>query len=125
MRVLIADDNDSVRRITARALRHAGADSLQILEASDGTMALEMIQNHHPDLVLCDLNMPEMSGMEVLQHLRVSGNSVRFGLVTGDEDPLLRQRALQAGAGFVLVKPFAAQEIRTLMRTAEPASLDV
>lgn len=115
MRILIVDDSRSMRLIIARAIRHTGQGDLQILEAVDGPTALAMAEQHRPDVMLCDLNMPAMSGMEVLQQLRALGNPVRFGLITADADAELWRRAREAGAMFVLLKPFPIDAMNSLM----------
>ncbi len=66
-RILVIDDEPALRRMLSRALASAGHF---VLEAQDGRAGLGAIQEHHPDLVLCDVNMPEMSGFELLQAVR-------------------------------------------------------
>jgi len=66
-RILVIDDEPALRRMLSRALASAGHF---VLEAKDGRLGLDAIRQHHPDLVLCDVNMPEMSGFELLQAVR-------------------------------------------------------
>jgi len=110
MNVLIVDDSKAMRCIIARALREMGVPS-PYLEAENGRAALETIAASGPDFVISDLNMPEMSGMQLLQTLRESGDATPFGFVTSEASPQLRQEAAEAGASFVVTKPFTAANL--------------
>ena len=98
MRILIVDDSKAMRMIVRRTLRQAGFEGLDELEAANGKEALSIVEARSPDLVLSDWNMPEMSGLELLQELKGRGNSVKFGFVTSESTPDMRAAALQAGA---------------------------
>lgn len=65
--VLIVDDSNTMRKIVSRALRQAGIDFSEILEASDGQEALDVLANNTVDVVLSDINMPNMTGLEFLK----------------------------------------------------------
>jgi len=65
--VLIVDDSNTMRKIVARSLRQAGIDFDQILEAGDGQEALDVLGVNKVDVVLCDINMPNMTGLEFLK----------------------------------------------------------
>ena len=65
--VLIVDDSNTMRKIVSRALRQAGIDFSEILEAADGQEALDVLANNTVDVVLCDINMPNMTGLEFLK----------------------------------------------------------
>lgn len=65
--VLIVDDSNTMRKIVARSLRQAGIDFDQILEAGDGQIALDVLGANKVDVVLCDINMPNMTGLEFLK----------------------------------------------------------
>ena len=108
MKILIADDSRVMRQIVIRTLRQAGYDGHDIVEAEDGADALSKIGSEQPDLVLSDWNMPNMTGIECLQALRSSGSSVPFGFVTSEGSPEMRERAANAGALFLIAKPFTA-----------------
>lgn len=115
MKILIVDDSRAMRFIVARALRQAGFDAHEIRYASNGREALEAIEASAPDLVLCDWNMPEMSGMELLEALNERGLKRRFGFVTSESNSAQRKQALEAGADFILGKPFTPEKLgRTL-----------
>jgi len=107
MRILIVDDSKAMRAIVRRALRQADLGDHSIEEATNGREGLSFIQQSPPDLVLCDLNMPEMSGLELLRTIKQDGLNPRFGFVTSEATPELRNEASKAGALFVITKPFS------------------
>lgn len=109
MKILIVDDSKAMRMIVKRTLRQAGFGDASVSEAADGKQGLEAIRANQPDLVLCDWNMPEMSGMELLQALRAEGNAVHFGFVTSEGTAEMRSLASQASAAFLIAKPFTPE----------------
>lgn len=112
MKILIVDDSRVMRQIVTRTLRQAGFSGHDLVEATDGHEGLRAVQQHAPDLVVCDWNMPEMSGLELLQTLRAQGLMVPFGFVTAESSPEMARRATDAGALFVITKPFTAETFR-------------
>lgn len=109
MKVMIVDDSSAMRMIVKKTLRQAGFDGLDITEASDGVDALGKIAEVAPELILCDWNMPEMNGIEVLKNLREDGNTVKFGFVTTESTAEMRTAAREAGAQFLIAKPFTPE----------------
>ena len=112
MKILIADDSRVMRQIVIRTLRQAGHGGHDIVEAENGREALEMVHAEAPDLVLSDWNMPEMNGIDMLHALRASGQTVPFGFVTSEGSPEMVARAEQAGAMFVITKPFTPESFQ-------------
>ncbi len=106
MRVLVADDSKAMRMIVIRTLRQSGVEIDEIREAVDGADALAAVPDFRPDLILSDWNMPNMTGIEFLTALRGGGDTTLFGFVTSESNPEMKDRALAAGAGFLLTKPF-------------------
>ena len=106
MKILVTDDSRVMRQIVIRTLRQAGYDDHDIIQAENGREAFEMVGSEQPDLVLSDWNMPEMSGIECLEALRASGSRVPFGFVTSEGSPEMRAKAANAGAIFLIAKPF-------------------
>ena len=106
MKILVTDDSRVMRQIVIRTLRQAGYDDHDIIQAEDGREALQMVGSEKPDLVLSDWNMPNMTGIECLQALRSSGSTVPFGFVTSEGSPEMRAKAADAGALFLIAKPF-------------------
>ncbi len=112
MDVLVVDDSKAMRLIVKRTLRKVGFSSLSVREAANGKEGLAAVLEAQPDLVLCDLNMPEMNGMEFLRTLREEGNKVKFGLVTSESAAEVRREAMDAGVSFLVVKPFTAEALQ-------------
>lgn len=110
MNILIVDDSAAMRIIVQRALREAGFEGHNISEAEDGAVALEKVMEEEPDLILCDWNMPNMNGPELLQALNNEGCEAVFGFVTTEATPAMRDKANQLGADFLISKPFTAQD---------------
>jgi two-component system chemotaxis response regulator CheY len=108
MKILIVDDSKVMRMIVHRTLRQAGFRGHDVAEAVDGADALEQIREDPPDLVLCDWNMPKMSGIELLEALRAAKVDLTFGFVTSEGTAEMRSRAQDAGARFLISKPFTA-----------------
>lgn len=112
MLVVVADDSRVMRQIVIRTLRQAGYDWWEIEEAENGVAALEKIREIKPDFVLSDWNMPEMTGIELLRNLRGEGNQTPFAFVTSEGSAAMRAQAEQAGALFLISKPFTADVFR-------------
>ena len=108
MKVLIVDDSKAMRMIVQRSLKQAGYVDAHILEASNGIEALQVIDNDAPDFVLSDWNMPEMKGIDLLKTLRANGNNIRLGFITSESSTEVLRAATDAGAAFVITKPFQA-----------------
>lgn len=112
MKILIVDDSKAMRMIVRRTLRQAGYGNHDIEEAENGREALDKIRGAAPDLVLSDWNMPEMTGIELLEQLGADGPKVKFGFVTSEGTPEMRARATGAGALFLIAKPFTAENFQ-------------
>ena len=115
MKILVADDSRVMRQIVIRTLRQSGHGGHDIVEAENGQQALDMVRSESPDLVLSDWNMPEMNGIDVLQALRTSGCQVAFGFVTSEGSEEMRTRAAQAGAAFLIAKPFTPESFEAAL----------
>jgi two-component system chemotaxis response regulator CheY len=112
MRILIVDDSKAMRLIVTRTLRQAGFAGHDIVEAVNGADALDACRETEPDLVLCDWNMPEMNGFDLLVSLRSAGVQVPFGFVTSESSAGMREQAESAGAMFLISKPFTAEDFQ-------------
>ena len=109
MKVLVADDSRVMRQIVMRTLRQAGYGHVAVVEAANGAEALSVMAEEQPDLVLSDWNMPEMTGIELLRSLRSQGDETPFGFVTSEGSAQMRTTAADAGAAFLIAKPFTAE----------------
>ena len=121
MRVLVVDDEPAVRESLSRSLRFEG---YQVELASDGYSALDALRTGHHDLVILDVMMPGLDGLETCRRLRVSGDRVPVLMVTARRTVGDRVVGLDAGADDYVVKPFAPEEllarVRALLRRADP-----
>ncbi len=95
--------------IVRRELRKAGYED--VTEAENGAAALQTISAGGIDLVLSDWNMPDMNGIELLTALRAAGDDLVFGFVTSESAPDVRARAFEAGASFIITKPFNSEDL--------------
>lgn len=111
IRALVADDSRVMRQIVIRTLRQAGYD-WEVREAADGAEALEAVRQDEPDVVLSDWNMPNLTGIELLGRLRQEGFGTPFGFITSEGSPEMREAAAQAGALFLIAKPFTPEAFR-------------
>jgi two-component system chemotaxis response regulator CheY len=109
MKILVVDDSPAMRMMVVRTLRQAGFGGHDIDQAEDGQIALGKIREATPDLVLVDWNMPNMTGIELLEALRAEENNVTLGFITTESTAEMRKRAADAGASFLIAKPFNAE----------------
>ena len=106
-RILICDDDPVVHESLGIYLK---AEHYEALSAMDGREALEMAQNEHPDLIILDLMMPEMSGTEVCREIRKTSN-VPIIMLTAKGEEIDRILGLELGADDYIVKPFSPREV--------------
>jgi two-component system chemotaxis response regulator CheY len=111
MKVLIVDDSKAMRMIVMRTLRQAGFDA-SVTEAVDGIDALQKARAGSFDVVLSDWNMPQLDGLGLLKALRDNGDFTRFGFITSESNPDMTTLAVEAGAAFVITKPFNEDTVR-------------
>ncbi len=118
MKFLIVDDSKAMRMIVLRTLRQTGYGSHTFVEADNGAHALAQIKQDQPDVVISDWNMPEMNGLELLQNVRSANLAVKFGFVTSEANPEMRQKAAAEGALFFVTKPFTAEAFQDALDKA-------
>jgi CheY-like chemotaxis protein len=106
MKFLIVDDSAAMQTIVRRSLEKAGYKDNDFKMAGDGLQALEIIRDWEPDLVITDWHMPNMSGLELLKEVQSQMLDIKVGLVTAETNPKRVIEAREAGAVFVLHKPF-------------------
>ena len=106
-RILVVDDDAGVREMLVEYFEKAGFDALQV---GDGISCLAAYQDFHPDLVVLDLMLPEMDGIEVLRELRRMGN-VPIIVLSGRGDEVDRVLGLEMGADDYITKPFSVREL--------------
>lgn len=114
IRALIVDDSSVMRKIVERCLRQAGMDLGQVLEASNGAEALALVNENTFDLILSDINMPVMDGLEFIRHLKEmeSAKGIPIVMITteGGEKSVLE--ALSLGAKGYIRKPFTPDQVK-------------
>ncbi len=107
--VLIVDDNDMTREILRVILRHDGYNVIG--EALDGDAALEMATRLKPDIILLDVVMPKVSGIEALKSIRMVMQDVFVLMVTASTDQEVVSEAVKSGISGYIIKPFNAKKV--------------
>jgi YesN/AraC family two-component response regulator len=122
LKVLIADDILEARRGTRLMLAmHPGVEVIAI--AQNGQQAVELAIKHQPDIVLMDLNMPEMDGIAAMQQIRQARPEIIFIVISGEDDAKIKKAAIDAGALDFLQKPFMFDDLDMSLRRAARAWL--
>ncbi|MCZ9300116.1 response regulator transcription factor [Corynebacterium marquesiae] len=124
MKILVVDDEQAVRESLRRSLRFNG---YEVLTANDGLEAVETVRAENPELVILDVMMPNMDGLEVCRTLRSEGWDRPILVLTARDGVSDRVAGLDAGADDYLPKPFALEEllarVRSLVRRASADSI--
>jgi CheY-like chemotaxis protein len=108
VKVLIVDDEEELRVILSEQLRHHG---LEVLEASNGLEGLWHLKHENPDVIVLDLTMPRLGGLEALKRIHTFDPELRVIVLTGTEDPAQHQRARSLGASEVYTKPYDLEQL--------------
>src|ERR1700733_13833768 len=114
LKVLIVDDSSVMRKIVERALRSAGLDLSEVLEAGNGAEGLTAVETGGLDLILSDINMPVMDGLEFLRNLSkiASANGVPVVMISTEGNEARVVEALPLGARGYLRKPFTPEQVK-------------
>jgi two-component system, chemotaxis family, chemotaxis protein CheY len=115
VKVLIVDDSSVMRKIVERSLRQAGLELTQVLEAGNGAEALALLHANSIDLILCDINMPVMDGLEFIKQLAGVENAkaVPVIMITTEGSEAHVVQALSSGARGYIRKPFTPDQVKT------------
>ncbi|SRR5581483_3975814 len=114
IRALIVDDSSVMRKIVERSLRQAGVEMSGVFEAGNGAEALAVLADNKVDLILCDINMPVMDGLEMVKQLPAVPNAkgVPVVMITTEGSESHVVQALSAGARGYIRKPFTAEQVK-------------
>ncbi|ABF41921.1 response regulator receiver protein [Candidatus Koribacter versatilis Ellin345] len=114
IRALIIDDSSVMRKIVERSLRQAGVALSQVMEAGNGAEALNLLRSNPVDLILSDINMPVMDGLEFVRRLKAEGLAANAPVVMitteGSESQVVQ--AVSSGARGYIRKPFTADQVK-------------
>jgi two-component system chemotaxis response regulator CheY len=114
IRTLIVDDSSVMRKIVERSLRQAGLDPMVVYEAGSGVEGLEVLRTKEVHLILSDINMPSMDGLEFLRQLRAQNlaPNVPVVMITTESSEEHVKQAILAGAQGYIRKPFTAEQVK-------------
>ena len=114
VRALIVDDSSVMRKIIERALRQAGLNSLVAFEAGSGIEGLDLLKTKQFDLILSDINMPSMDGLEFVRQIRDQdlARGVPVVMITTESSEEHVKQAILAGAQGYIRKPFTAEQVK-------------
>jgi two-component system KDP operon response regulator KdpE len=115
VRILVIDDEPAIRRFLRTSL---GAEGYDVLEAEDGETGLAMLRRNAVDLLVLDLGLPGMDGLEALRRLRDSGSSLPVIVLSSRTDETGKVKALDLGADDYVTKPFGTDELLARIRAA-------
>ena len=114
IRALIVDDSSVMRKIVERSLRQAGLDPLVVYDAASGIDGLEVLKSKQVDLILSDINMPSMDGLEFLRQIKAQNLApgVPVVMITTESSEEHVKQAILAGAQGYIRKPFTAEQVK-------------
>ena len=117
--VLIIDDSNTMRKIVTRSLRQAGFEFDKILEAGDGQEALQVLAGEKVDLILSDINMPNMDGVEFLRNKTADDalKGIPVVIITTESGSDILKEALALGAAGAIKKPFTPDQVQAVLGT--------
>ena len=114
--VLVVDDDEMVRRLVRTVLE---ADDYHVIEARGGDEAFEVLESSDPALVVLDVMMPGMDGVEICR--RLDHGALKVIMLTARDDPALETACMEAGADAFLTKPFSSVRLLDLIERLVPA----
>ncbi len=114
VRALIVDDSSVMRKIVERSLRQAGIELEKVVEAGNGAEALGVLRDNPVDLILCDINMPVMDGLEFVRQIGSveSAKGIPIVMITTEGSESHVVQALSAGARGYIRKPFTPDQVK-------------
>lgn len=120
VRILVVDDNDKIRKLMEIYFRREG---FEVLHAQNGLIALELLDEHHIDLIIADIMMPEMDGYELTRELRQARLDLPILMITAKETYSDKKQGFETGADDYMTKPVDMEEmvlrVKALLRRAK------
>jgi two-component system KDP operon response regulator KdpE len=116
LRVLVVDDEPAILRFLRAGL---GSQGYLVLEAETGQKALEAVRNRRADIMVLDLGLPDIDGLEVIKRVRDTGSAVPIIVLSSRNDEAAKVRALDFGADDYVTKPFGVDELLARVRAAQ------
>ena len=111
-KILVVDDEKSIREFLTILLQQ---EQYEVVTAASVQEGIDALTSNHPDLVMCDLKLPDGTGLEVLQHARDHQIATPFIIITAHTTPQHALEALRAGAAEYLSKPFNVDDLKTIL----------
>ena len=114
IRALIVDDSSVMRKVVERSLRHAGIELQQVFEAGNGAEGLQVLKDNTVDLILSDINMPVMDGLEFVKQIGdlESARTTPVVMITTEGGEAHVMQALSHGAKGYIRKPFTPEQVK-------------
>ena len=122
-KIMLVDDAAFMRMTIKNVLTKMGYTNL--LEAADGAQAVEMYEKEHPDLVIMDITMPNMDGIQALQAIKAKDPGAKVIMCSAMGQEAMVVQAIKEGAMDFIVKPFKAEQIVQALNRAFPSSAEV
>ena len=114
-KILIVEDEEKIARFVELELVHEG---YEVIKAFDGRTGLDLALSEHADLIVLDVMLPRLNGLEVLRRIRKEGNTVPILLLTARDAVMDKVSGLDAGADDYITKPFGTSELLARIRTS-------
>jgi two-component system chemotaxis response regulator CheY len=115
MTILIVDDSATMRMIVVKSLRLAGFDTATVIEASGAKEALQKLAAGGIDIMLSDVNMPDITGIELVKVVKAKMKNLPVIMITTESSPEMKEEMLKAGASGIITKPFPPEELQKVI----------
>jgi len=115
-KILVTEDSPTMRSLLVAAIE--AMDGYRVIEASSGFDALRLLPREHVDLIITDINMPDINGLELISYVRDNPNyrAIPLFIISTEGSERDRERGLSLGADEYLVKPFQPEKLQQLIR---------
>lgn len=120
-RVVIADDEETIRNGLKRLIESYELDLSVIATAQDGEEAIEVIKKYHPEIILMDINMPFMNGLEIIEKVRETDRDAKIIIISGYSQFEYAQKALELGVFSYILKPINYRDFKNILLKAMDA----